>query len=146
FVVGGPVGDSELLLCHGMVCVVGRIRDLILQLSKSSIYSTKPEVPGKFGEWNNAVIGEPLKPFRRAADAIEASGLEYTILRPAWLTDEDIIDYELTSRNEPFKGTIVSRKSVAALITDIIDKPEKHIGENIGINQPVTDGDKPLFM
>lgn len=29
------------------------------------------EVPGKFGEWNNAVIGEPLKPFRRAADAIE---------------------------------------------------------------------------
>ncbi|RRC54842.1 PTS fructose IIA subunit, partial [Escherichia coli] len=26
----------------GMVCVVGRIRDLILQLSKSSIYSTKP--------------------------------------------------------------------------------------------------------
>ena len=92
------------------------------------------------------VIGEPLKPFRRAADAIEASGLEYTILRPAWLTDEDIIDYELTSRNEPFKGTIVSRKSVAALITDIIDKPEKHIGENIGINQPGTDGDKPFFM
>ncbi|MCH0657154.1 hypothetical protein KVP76_21805, partial [Escherichia coli] len=32
----------ELLLCHGMVCVVGRMRDLILQLSKSSIYSTKP--------------------------------------------------------------------------------------------------------
>ncbi|POD89754.1 hypothetical protein BV925_20355, partial [Pectobacterium odoriferum] len=35
-------GDSELLLCHGTVCVVGRVRDLILQLSKSSIYSTKP--------------------------------------------------------------------------------------------------------
>ncbi|EAP9885145.1 PTS fructose IIA subunit, partial [Salmonella enterica] len=29
------------MLCHGMVCVVGRMRDLILQLSKSSIYSTK---------------------------------------------------------------------------------------------------------
>ena len=47
FVVGGPVGDSELLLCHGMVCVVGRIRDLILQLSKSSIYSTKPLETGR---------------------------------------------------------------------------------------------------
>ncbi|WP_458363900.1 hypothetical protein, partial [Enterobacter cloacae] len=34
--------DFELLLCHGTVCVVGKIRDLILQLSKSSIYSTKP--------------------------------------------------------------------------------------------------------
>ncbi|NUD04432.1 hypothetical protein HUC41_24930, partial [Escherichia coli] len=43
FIVGGPVGDFELLLCHGTVCVVGKIRDLILQLSKSSIYSTKPE-------------------------------------------------------------------------------------------------------
>ncbi|MGQ6031821.1 hypothetical protein ACUNHT_23195, partial [Serratia sp. IR-2025] len=37
-----PVGDFELLLCHGTVCVVGKMRDLILQLSKSSIYSTKP--------------------------------------------------------------------------------------------------------
>ncbi|MDZ8944175.1 hypothetical protein SNA94_01615, partial [Escherichia coli] len=32
--------------CHGTVCVVGKMRDLILQLSKSSIYSTKP--PGGF--------------------------------------------------------------------------------------------------
>ncbi|MCM7497889.1 hypothetical protein M8R81_23650, partial [Enterobacter cloacae] len=27
----------------GTVCVVGKMRDLILQLSKSSIYSTKPQ-------------------------------------------------------------------------------------------------------
>ncbi|RGC91706.1 PTS fructose IIA subunit, partial [Klebsiella pneumoniae] len=27
---------------HGTVCVVGKMRDLILQLSKSSIYSTNP--------------------------------------------------------------------------------------------------------
>ncbi|RDT40955.1 hypothetical protein DXF86_12615, partial [Citrobacter freundii] len=40
----GPVGDFELLLCHGTVCVVGKMCDLILQLSKSSIYSTKPLV------------------------------------------------------------------------------------------------------
>ncbi|HDZ1767663.1 TPA: tyrosine-type recombinase/integrase [Klebsiella pneumoniae] len=31
-----------------MVCVVGRMRDLILQLSKSSIYSTKPTVGSRF--------------------------------------------------------------------------------------------------
>ena len=114
------------------------VRRLIFVLSLG-IYD---EVPGKFGEWNNATIGEPLRPFRRAADAIEASGLDYTILRPAWLTDEDTVDYELTTRNEPFKGTVVSRKSVAALISDMIDKPEQHIG----VNQPGTDGDKPYFM
>ncbi|MFK4990896.1 hypothetical protein ACI4CU_25365, partial [Klebsiella pneumoniae] len=29
------------------VCVVGKMRDLILQLSKSSIYSTKPQIASK---------------------------------------------------------------------------------------------------
>ncbi|AXF22856.1 NAD-dependent dehydratase [Burkholderia pyrrocinia] len=104
------------------------------------------EVPGKFGDWNNAIIGEDLKPFRRAADAIEASDLQYTILRPAWLMDEVEIDYELTSRNEPFKGTVVSRKSVADLIARIIAEPELHVGENLGVNKLNSDGDKPYFM
>lgn len=104
------------------------------------------EVPGKFGEWNNAIIGEDLKPFRRAADAIEASGLDYTILRPAWLTDEDEVDYELTDRDEPFKGTVVSRKSVADLIVKVIDSPARHVAANLGVNKAHTDGDKPYFM
>ncbi len=50
FIVGGPVGDFELLLCHGTVCVVGKMRDLILQLSKSSIYSTKPRMASEPSE------------------------------------------------------------------------------------------------
>lgn len=82
------------------------------------------EVPGKFGDWNRAIIGEDLKPYRRAADLIEVSGLQYTIVRPAWLMDKDEVDYELTAKNEPFKGTVVSRKSVGDLIVGIIANPE----------------------
>jgi len=104
------------------------------------------EVPGKFGEWNNATIGEDLKPFRRAADAIEASKLDYTIIRPAWLMDEDEVDYELTERDAPFKGTVVSRKSVADLIVKIIRSPSLHAHGNVGVTKPGTDGDKPYFM
>ena len=104
------------------------------------------EVPGKFGEWNNATIGEDLQLFRRAADAIEASGLDYTILRPAWLTDEDEIDYELTARDEPFKGTVVSRRSVGDLIARIVASPALNVGGNLGVNKPGSDGDKPYFM
>lgn len=104
------------------------------------------EVPGKFGEWNNAIIGEDLKPFRRAADAIEASGLDYTILRPAWLTDEDEVDYENTEKGQPFKGTVVSRRSVGDLISQVIVNPARHIGANLGVNKPGSDGDKPYFM
>lgn len=104
------------------------------------------EVPGRFGAWNREIIGEPLKPFRRAADAIEASELVYTILRPAWLTDVDEVAYETTGRHEPFKGTVVSRRSVADLVTKIIRDPSLHVGENLGVNKPNTDGDKPYFM
>ena len=104
------------------------------------------EVPGKFGAWNRRQISEYLPPFRRAADIIEASGLNFTVLRPAWLTDEDEVDYETTERNESFKGTVVSRKSVAALIVKIIHSPKLSSRSNLGVNKPGTDGDKPAFL
>ncbi|HVI57910.1 MAG TPA: SDR family oxidoreductase [Luteimonas sp.] len=103
------------------------------------------EVPGKFGEWNNTMIGEDLKPFRRAADAIESSGLDYTLLRPAWLQDEDEVDYEITEKGQPFKGTEVSRRSVADLVVKIIHSPVLYSRKSIGINKPGSDGDKPSF-
>jgi uncharacterized protein YbjT (DUF2867 family) len=104
------------------------------------------EVPGKFGAWNRGQIGAYLPPFRRAADVIEASKLDYTVLRPAWLMDKDEVDYETTERNQPFKGTEVSRKSVAALIVKIIESPELESRRNLGVNKPNSDGDKPAFM
>lgn len=104
------------------------------------------EVPGAFGDWNRATIGEDLKPFRRAADAIEASGLDYTLIRPAWLTDEDETDYETTAKGQPFKGTVVSRRSVADLVAKVLADSALHIGASLGVNKPGSDGDKPYFM
>jgi hypothetical protein len=104
------------------------------------------EVPGKFGEWNRRMIGSALRPYRKAADVIEASDLNYTVLRPAWLTDDDEISYETTSRKEPFKGTEVSRKSVAALIVKLIESPDQSPRSNLGVSKPGTDGDKPAFV
>lgn len=103
-------------------------------------------MPGKFGEWNQATIGEDPKPYRRAADFIEGSGVDDTILRPAWLTDEDEVHYEITAKGQPFKGTVVSRKSVADLITRIVTRPDRYVGESLGVNKPGSDGDKPSFM
>jgi len=104
------------------------------------------EVPGAFGEWNRNQIGSMLKPYRAAADIIEASSLAYTILRPAWLTDNDEIDYETTGRDEPFKGTEVSRKSVAALVAELARAPETHVRANLGVDKPGTQGDRPTNM
>lgn len=104
------------------------------------------EVPGRFGEWNDREIGAYFPPYRKAADLIEASGLDYAVLRPAWLTDADEVDYETTERNEPFKGTEIARKSVAALVVKLAEAPGALGNRNIGINKPNTDGDKPAFM
>ncbi|HHQ4566763.1 TPA: SDR family oxidoreductase [Aeromonas hydrophila] len=104
------------------------------------------EVPGLFGEWNRREIGQYLPPYRQSADLIEASDVDYTILRAAWLQDEDEVDYEITTRDEPFKGTEVSRKSVAALVTDIVLQPERLVRANLGVNKPNTSGDKPAFV
>ena len=138
------VGDDMEAQANSIIAAMqaSHVERLIFVLSMG-IYD---EVPGKFGEWNNANLAEHLKPFRRAADAIEASGLAYTIVRPAWMTDEDEVDYELTTRHAPFKGTVVSRKSVADLIISIIETPALHRHANLGVNKPNTDGDKPYFM
>ena len=104
------------------------------------------EVPGRFGEWNRRQIGPMLGPYRAAADTIEESELDYTILRPAWLTNADEVSYEVTQRDEPFKGPEVSRQSVAALVVDILKSPDRGSRSNLGVNKPGTDGDKPAFL
>jgi uncharacterized protein YbjT (DUF2867 family) len=77
-----------------------------------------------------------LKPYRRAADAIEASDLDYTILRPTWFTDDDEVDYETTKKGEPEKGSVVSQKSLATLIAKIIESPDQYARQNMGVNKP----------
>jgi hypothetical protein len=117
------------------------IRRLIF-ISSLGIYD---EVPGKFGKWNNQMIGRYLGPHRKASEIIEKSNLDYSIIRPAWLTDYDEIDYEITQKGETFKGTEVSRKSIAALVVKLIQNPKLEIRKSLGVNKPNTDGDKPAF-
>ena len=77
-----------------------------------------------------------LKPYRKAADVIEASGLEYTILRPTWFTGADEVDYETTRKGEPERGSLISQKSLATLIAKIVESPEEYSRENLGVNKP----------
>jgi uncharacterized protein YbjT (DUF2867 family) len=81
-----------------------------------------------------------LKPYRKLADVIEASNLDYTILRPTWFTNADEVDYEITRKGEPEKGSVISQKSIAGFISEIIDSPEKYVRENLGINKPNSQG------
>lgn len=104
------------------------------------------ELPAKFNEFNKSQFGEKLIKYRKAADIIEASTLDYTIIRPAWLTFKNETDYEVTSKDIQFRGTEVSRRSIASLAVRIAKNPELYSKENIGVNKPNTDGDKPAWF
>jgi len=82
----------------------------------------------------------PLKsvliPYRKLADVIESSGLDYTILRPDWFTSGNEIDYVITQKGEPESGSAISRKSIAAFVATIIENPDLHKNENVGISKP----------
>lgn len=77
-----------------------------------------------------------LKPYRKAADVIEASNLDYTILRPTWFSNVDEVDYEITRKGEKEKGSVISRKSLATLVSKIIESPNEYVRENLGVNKP----------
>lgn len=113
----------------------------LIWISTLGIYD---EVPGAYGQWNHQMLDDGYLPtYAAAAKVIETSGLTFTIIRPAWLSDKDEIDYEITHRTDAFKGTEVSRKSVAAEVVRLIQKPTEAVGDSLGLNKPNTDGDKP---
>jgi uncharacterized protein YbjT (DUF2867 family) len=88
------------------------------------------EVPGEH-------YGSILDPYRNAARVIEASDLDYAIVRPAWLNNKDEIAYGTTRKGEPFAnpGATVSRKSVADLVVKLALTPGLDGRGSLGIHK-----------
>ena len=99
----------------------------LIFISSMGIYD---EIPGERH-------GSVLEPYCKSASIIEASGLDYTILRPAWLNNLDEIDYRTTRKGEPFKNPseVVSRKSVADLVVKLAMTPGLEIGSSLGVHK-----------
>ncbi|WP_461240123.1 NAD(P)H-binding protein [Paucilactobacillus sp. N302-9] len=114
----------------------------LIWISANGVYD---EIPGAYGRWNRDMLGSTLTAYTDATQVVEASQLDYTLIRPAWFQDVTEIDYEMTFKGEPFKGTEISRKSVADLVEKLIDDPEQLIGESVGVSKPNTDGPAPRW-
>ena len=98
---------------------------------KRLIWISSMGIYGETGEDHGAI----LEPYRRSAQVVENSRLDYTIIRPAWFTDGHEIDYQLTRKGEPFQGRQVSKRSIAHLIAKLIERPEISIRESLGIGR-----------
>lgn len=118
----------------------------VLRLIYVTGLSLYHEVPREFGRWVEESIGSDIMDdTRRAAKIIEDSTVNYTILRAAYITNNPDIDYELTEKGEPYKGTIISRASIADLIVCTIKEPSLHNYASLGISKPGTDGDRAMY-
>lgn len=51
-----------------------------------------------------------LQPYRKLADMIEASDLDYTILRPEWFTNASEVNYQLTPKGQPERNSSFKKK------------------------------------
>lgn len=96
----------------------------LIFISSMGIYG---EVPG---EWYRSV----LDPYRDSAAVIEASELDYTILRPGWFTHGPEVDFQLTVKGQPFRGHDVSLDALSCLITKLVTNPGLHVRQSLGVS------------
>lgn len=89
-----------------------------------------------YGEVPGERYRSALAPYRDSAAAIEASDLEYTILRPGWFTNDPQVSYQLTQKGEPFKGHDVTLDSLSDLIAQLATKPGLHVRQSLGVSSP----------
>jgi uncharacterized protein YbjT (DUF2867 family) len=88
-----------------------------------------------YGEVPGERYRSVLDPYRDPARVIEASDLDYTILRPGWFTQDAGIAYQLTQKGEPFQGHDVSLNSLSDLISRLALTPGMESRHSLGVSR-----------
>jgi uncharacterized protein YbjT (DUF2867 family) len=90
---------------------------------------------GIYGEVPGEKYSSVLDPYRDSAAVIEASDLDYTILRPGWFTHDNEINYQITQKGEQFKGHDVSLNSLSDLIVKLALSPTLEVRRSLGVSR-----------
>lgn len=97
----------------------------IIFISSYGIYG---ELPGQEGR-----VAGILQPYRKAADILEKSDLEYTVLRPGWFDNSSNRSYDLIPKGEVIHGNNISRLAIADFVKEVALHPDQYVNENFGI-------------
>lgn len=90
---------------------------------------------GIYGEVPGEKYSSILDPYRDSAAVIEASDLDYTILRAGWFTRDEEISYQITQKGEPFRGHDVSLNSLSDLIVKLALSPTLEVRHSLGVSR-----------
>ena len=110
------------------------LRRLIL-MGAVGIYN---EIPADMDDEDNVKNNPDQVPNRKAADVVENSDLDYTILRPGYLRDGDKDDFTLTFKGEPAKGFISTIPSVVELAVSLIKGEVGYVKQSVSITRDMS--------
>ncbi len=97
------------------------------------------EIPDEMDGEDN-LDNEPAQlPNRKAVDIIEASALNYTVLRPGYLRDGSAEDYVLTVKGEQAKGYISTIPSVVRFAISLMEDETLYSRESVSITKDMAD-------
>lgn len=93
------------------------------------------EIPKDMDDDDNVRNNPDQIPNRKAADIVENSGLDYTILRPGYLQDGDKDDFTLTFTGERAKGYVSTIPSVIELAVRLINDDTLYLHQSVSITR-----------
>lgn len=133
-------GDDLPVIIENTVSVMKMtgLRRLIF-MGAVGIYN---EIPVDMDDEDNVRNNPDQIPNRKAADIVENSGLDYTILRPGYLQDGDRDDYVLTFKGEQAKGYVSTIPSVVELAVSLIHDDTLHVRQSVSITRNMYDTKK----
>ncbi|HEM3488816.1 TPA: NAD(P)H-binding protein [Streptococcus suis] len=115
----------------------------LIAVSVPDIYQ---EITGPFQKWYRENTGIMwTSPVRDFANLVEASDLDYVLLRITWLYNKGLVPLKVTRKGEPFTSAQVSRQSVAQFVVDLLTGKEDYHRESLGLGEVGTDFVKPSF-
>ena len=124
--LSGPLGQ----FAKKIVAAMDRNQVLrLLFIASMGIYN---EISASLGG-GNLNENSMLRAYREAADVVEGSDLNYTVIRPGWFTNGPV-DYEITRKGEPFGGHNVSVDSIADFVKNAIADTTYYSHDSVGLN------------
>lgn len=133
-------GDDLPIIAENMISAMKKngVRRLIF-MGAVGIYN---EIPADMDDEDNVRNNPDQIPNRHAADIVENSGLDYTILRPGYLRDGDKDDYTLTFKGEQAKGYVSTIPSVVELAIRLINDDTLYLHQSVSITRDMSNTEK----
>lgn len=126
-------GEALPQIAKNIVAVMGEcgVKRLIF-MGAVGVYN---EIPDEMDGEDN-LDNEPAQlPNRQAVDVVEASDLNYTVLRPGYLKEGEENDFVLSIKGEPAKGYITTIPSLVKLAVQLISDETLYPRESVSITR-----------